>query len=34
MTEAMAKRVTSQWYHDATGHWVGEKRGKNPHGPG
>lgn len=29
-----AKRVTSAWYHAATGHWVGEKKGKNPKGYG
>lgn len=34
MGEGMAKRVTSQWYHDATGHWVGEKKGHNPRGYG
>lgn len=32
--EATAKRVTSAWYHAATGHWVGEKKGKNPRGYG
>lgn len=29
-----AKRTASQWYHDATGHWVGESKGKNPIGRG
>lgn len=29
-----AKRTASQWYHEATGHWVGEKKGKNPEGTG
>lgn len=32
--EAKAKRICSQWYHDVTGKWVGEQRGKNPLGPG
>ena len=30
----VAKRTASQWYHDATGHWVGEGKGKNPVGRG
>jgi hypothetical protein len=34
MSPGMAKRVTSAWYHTATGHWVGEKKGKNPLGYG
>lgn len=29
-----AKRICSQWYHDVTGHWVGEQFGSNPTGPG
>lgn len=27
-------RVTSQWFHDATGIWPGERKGKNPVGKG
>lgn len=27
-------RVTSQWFHDATGMWPGERKGKNPVGRG
>src|SRR5215471_8978279 len=27
-------RTTSQWFHDATGMWSGERKGKNPVGPG
>jgi hypothetical protein len=34
LSPGMAKRVTSAWYHAATGHWVGEKKGKNPRGYG
>lgn len=30
----MAARVTSAWYHAATGHWVGEKKGTDPKGYG
>lgn len=29
-----AKRTASQWFHDATGMWSGERQGKNPVGPG
>lgn len=29
-----AKRTASQWFHDATGMWPGERKGKNPVGPG
>lgn len=29
-----AKRTASQWFHDATGHWPGERKGKNPVGKG
>lgn len=29
-----ADRTTSQWFHDATGLWSGERKGKNPVGPG
>lgn len=28
MPNEMAKRVTSQWYHDVKGHWPNEKTGK------
>lgn len=34
LPEATAKRTASVWYHAATGHWVGEKKGKNPRGYG
>lgn len=27
-------RTTAQWFHDATGLWSGERKGKNPVGPG
>jgi hypothetical protein len=29
-----AARICSQWYHDVTGHWVGEQKGANPLGRG
>lgn len=29
-----AKRTASQWFHDATGMWPGERKGKNPVGKG
>lgn len=29
-----AKRVASQWFHDTTGMWPGERKGKNPLGRG
>ena len=29
-----AKRVASQWFHDATGMWPGSRKGKNKLGPG
>jgi hypothetical protein len=29
-----AHRVCAQWEHDVTGHWPGEKKGKNPKGRG
>ena len=29
-----AKAVAASWYHQATGHWPGEVRGKNPRGRG
>jgi hypothetical protein len=30
----LAKRTASQWFHDATGMWPGERKGKNPVGKG
>lgn len=33
-SEDRAHRVCAQWEHDVTGHWPGEKKGKNPSGPG
>lgn len=30
----LAKRTASQWFHDATGMWPGERKGKNPVGRG
>lgn len=29
-----AKRTASQWFHDATGHWPAERKGRNPRGRG
>lgn len=29
-----AKRTASQWFHDVFGIWPGERKGKNPVGPG
>lgn len=29
-----AKRTAAQWFHDATGHWPAERKGKNPVGKG
>lgn len=34
MPAAKAKRVASQWFHDVFGIWPGERKGKNPAGPG
>ena len=34
MPDAMAKRVTSQWFHDVFGIWSGKRKGKNPTGRG
>lgn len=34
MPDEMAKRTAAQWHHDVFGIWPGEKRGKNPVGPG
>lgn len=33
-SEDRAHRVCAQWEHDVTGHWPGEKKGKNPAGRG
>lgn len=30
----IAKKTASKWFHDATGLWSGERKGKNPVGPG
>jgi len=34
MNPIMAKRTASQWFHDVTGLWSGERKGANPLGPG
>lgn len=34
MPPGKAKRTTADWFHDATGLWSGERKGKNPVGPG
>lgn len=34
MPPEMAKRTAAQWHHDVFGIWPGEKKGKNPAGPG
>ncbi|WP_159794479.1 hypothetical protein [Puerhibacterium puerhi] len=34
MSAPMAKRTASQWFHDVTGMWPGERKGDNPLGPG
>lgn len=31
---ARAKRIASQWFKDVYGYWPGERKGKNPAGPG
>lgn len=31
---ARAKRMASQWFKDVFGIWPGERKGKNPFGPG
>ncbi|GAB2677651.1 hypothetical protein [Thalassiella azotivora] len=31
---ARAKRIASQWFKDVFGIWPGERKGKNPVGPG
>jgi 8-oxo-dGTP pyrophosphatase MutT (NUDIX family) len=30
----IAKKTAAKWFHDATGLWSGERKGKNPVGPG
>lgn len=34
LSPAVAKRVASQWFHDATGMWPAERKGLNPLGKG
>lgn len=34
MLPGMAKRVTSAWFEEVFGIWSGERKGKNPLGPG
>lgn len=34
MADDMAKRTASRWFHDVTGMWPGERKGKNPTGRG
>jgi SPP1 gp7 family putative phage head morphogenesis protein len=34
MSDGKAKRTAARWYKDATGHWPGERKGKNPVGKG
>lgn len=34
MSDGMAKRVTSEWFHEVFGIWSGERKGKDPIGPG
>lgn len=34
MSDAMAKRVASAWFKEVFGIWSGERKGKNPAGPG
>jgi hypothetical protein len=29
-----AKRIAAEWFHEVFGIWPGERRGKNPLGPG
>jgi hypothetical protein len=31
---SVVRAVTSRWFHDATGHWPAERKGKNPVGKG
>lgn len=32
--EERAKRIAAQWFHEVFGIWPGERKGKNPLGPG
>lgn len=34
MNPEMAKRCASAWFHEVTGLWSGERKGKNPIGRG
>lgn len=34
MSSGMAERCASQWFHEVFGIWSGERKGKNPLGPG
>lgn len=34
MTDEMAKRVASRWFHDVKGYWPAERDGDNPVGRG
>jgi hypothetical protein len=29
-----AKRIAAEWFHEVFGIWPGERKGKNPRGPG
>lgn len=29
-----AQRIASEWFHEVFGFWPGERKGKNPRGPG
>lgn len=33
-THGRAARTASTWYREHFGHWPGERKGKNPAGPG
>lgn len=34
MSDGMAKRCASEWFHEVFGIWSGERKGDNPMGPG
>lgn len=34
MVDEIAKRTASQWFHDVTGLWPAERKGRNPLGKG
>jgi hypothetical protein len=34
MSDDMAKRCASEWFHEVFGIWSGERKGQNPLGPG